>query len=1301
MGNFYKLILLIGVLLSVISESNAQIFIGNDTVMCQGNLTLNAQVTPHPGATVYQFTTIPYNPESYTGTQVTLSDDAVSGALPIGFTFCFIGNNYTQFYIGSNGWISFTAGQPTTFISQIIPSTNPSVPKNCIFAPWMDWDPSQGGQIFYKTVGTAPNRKLVVSWVNVPLWGGSCNQFTGTFQIVIEEGTNIVNNYIQNKPICQQGGSGGGSLFATQGVHDLTGTIAYTVPGRNNTQWTATNEGTQFFPTGPALYTVTWFNSLGAQIGTGNSVTVNPSSPTYFVGKVTYNCSGVIYYDTINVNVSPPVLANTTTVNVLCNGASTGSATANVLSGTPPYTYIWNTTPPQSTATASNLPAGIYSVTITDDKGCQAVRNAVVTQPAGMQVVINSNKPSCAGGNDGTATAVVVGGSQPLGYSWPNSQTTSTATGLAAGTYILTVTDNNGCTKTGSVTLTDPPAINIQLTTIQPVCNGSTGTITATVSGGASPYSYSWSGGGATTVKTGIAGSYTLTVTDSKGCIKTASATLTNPAALALSAIATPANCPGSASGSISLTVTNGTAPFTYNWSNNTTAHPAQNLLAGNYTVTVTDSKGCTATISTNVTSLPGISLTLTSTQAQCAGSATGTATVAVQNGNGPFTYNWSNNQSTATASNLSSGNYSVTVSDQNGCSATGQVTVTQPANLVANLTTFNILCNGANNGSAQVNPSGGLSPYTINWSTNQSGTTVSNLSAGIHSFTITDGAGCILTQTFSITEPQQIQATLTKNDISCFGGSDGSITATVSKGTPPYNYAWSNNQTGTSISNLTTGSYSITVTDINNCSVVASIQITQPAAISLTLAADSVSCNGGSDGKATSTISGGTAPYLYNWSNSQSSATATNLWAGQYTVTVTDSKGCSYSGSIFVEEPLAIQTSVTVVDEICIASNGSATVSASGGVAPYTYYWQNGGTSNTISAVKAGNYSVTITDTKGCVSTATAIIGNTGNIGVSVDKKDISCFGFNDGSLTANVTGGTAPVNYNWSNGDIDPVTSKLAPGLYWVTVSDIYGCKDSANAIITEPPLLELTLSATDASCYGLEDGEVISIVKGGTSPYQFSWSNLQYDPNLSNIAAGNYALTVTDTNGCIIQASVIINQPDEIIITMIGDTSIPFGNKVRLNTAVSPAGSYDYSWSPQEYLDNGYSASPLSAPMITTHYALQVTDLYTGCVVSDSVLVEVKDPRQFWIPSAFSPNGDGVNDVFIAKANNLEFFTMQIFNRWGELLFNVQDINQGWDGRYNGELQKMDTYIYKIYLVDEWGEGHFLAGNITLLR
>lgn len=338
--------------------------------------------------TNYNVTNIPYVAQVNNGTTLTMTDDSQQGPFNIGFNFCFFGTTYTQFWVGSNGWISFSPNQPTTFTSQSIPTTNGLVPKNCIMGPWQDWHPGIGGQIKYQVQGVAPCRKLIVSWVNMPMY--SCTSNIGTFHIIIYETTNIIENHIQNKPSCLQW-QGGTSV---EGIHNLAGTIGITVPGRNSTAWVAQNDSWRWTPSGPVVTpTLTWYQvGNPIPIGTGPSITVNPPAaganytchfvyPTCNAGWSTCNGSLGLGPDTVLVVPGPPNLPLPTVISngPTCNGYCDGNVIITPNGGNGVQTISWNG--PQLGLNPNNLCSGNYVFTLTDALGCTVTSNVTLMDP--------------------------------------------------------------------------------------------------------------------------------------------------------------------------------------------------------------------------------------------------------------------------------------------------------------------------------------------------------------------------------------------------------------------------------------------------------------------------------------------------------------------------------------------------------------------------------------------------------------------------------------------------------------------------------------------------------------------------------------------------------------------------------------------------------------------------------------------------------------------------------------------------------------------------------------------------------
>lgn len=424
----------------IVSSAYAQqpwVNAGNDTTLCAGTINLNATVQDIGQTNTYTQSTIPYAPDSfYLGTLVNwqFGDDEVAGPFNLGFNFCFFGQSYNQCYIGSNGWVSFSANQPTTFTSATIPSSAGNVPVNCIMGPWQDWYPGVGGTVKYTTLGTAPFRRFVVSWDSVAMF--QCTTTYGTFQIVCYETTNIIENHIELKPACLTWANG----TAVQGLHDPTGTIAYTVPGRNSTQWLANNEAVRYTPAGPPIpYTISWVDLNGTTVGTGPSVSIPANGNMSYIAQVTYSCSNSMLSDTMDAMIGIPNLTLSSN-DALCFGGNTGSATVSIPTGGP-YTYQWSTG--STNNSISGLAPGVYSVFVSDGS-CNFVDSVIVSMPTILYPEPVSSPDTCSQGL-GTAAFQMSGGVPPYTYLWSQGSTTNYLAGVTPGNYTVTITDSNGC----------------------------------------------------------------------------------------------------------------------------------------------------------------------------------------------------------------------------------------------------------------------------------------------------------------------------------------------------------------------------------------------------------------------------------------------------------------------------------------------------------------------------------------------------------------------------------------------------------------------------------------------------------------------------------------------------------------------------------------------------------------------------------------------------------------------------------------------------------------------------------------
>jgi hypothetical protein len=970
--------------------------------------------------------------------------------------------------------------------------------------------------------------------------------------------------------------------------------------------------------TGAATYEWLFPGGTPATSAVANPTVTYAAAGTYDVTLIATNdCISDTIVVTNAVTVGSPTVTTSST-DASCNGNADGTATAVGAGGTAPYSFAWSSG--GTAATETGLGAGTYTVTVTDANGCTATASATVAEPTVLAAMISATTDAtCNGSLDGSATVTVSGGTVSYSFTWPSGGTAATETGLAAGTYAVTITDANGCVTTATATINEPAVLATTISSTDESCTGNDGTVTVTTAGGTTPYAFAWSSGGTAATETGLAaGTYTVTVTDANGCVSTNTATVNNGCACTLTAAAaaTDASCNGNADGTATATQAGGTAPFTYSWSSGGTAATETGLGTGTYTVTVTDINGCTATASATVNEPTAIVSTGTVVDVDCNGNFTGSIDLTATGGTAPFTYAWDIGPTSEDINGLIAGNYNVTITDANGCTATNSFTVNEPTALATTMSSTDESCTG-NDGTATVTTAGGTTPYTFAWSSGGTAATESGLAVGTYTVTVTDANGCVTTNTVAVNDGCvcTLTATAAATDATCNGNTDGTATATAAGGTAPFTYLWSSGGTAATETGLGVGTYDVTVTDANGCTATASATVGEPTALAATISATTdASCNGSTDGSATVTAAGGTATYTFAWdaaAASQTTATANNLGAGTYTVTVTDANGCQTTTTATINEPTAIIGATSSTDETCAGNDGSATVTTSGGTGPYTFLWDAAAASQTTATsinLASGVYNVTITDANGCTNTAAATVANsctpcTMTAAASVDN-NASCNGLNDGQATATTTGGTAPISFQWDAAAGNQTTATatgLTAGVYTVTALDAAGCSASASVTITEPTALSTTMSSTDESCTG-NDGTTTVTTAGGTAPFTYIWSSGGTAATESGLTAGSYTVTVTDANGCVTTNTVTVN--DGCVCTLSATAAATDatcnGNTDGSATATTAGGTapFTYIWS------SGGTAATESGLGAAT-YDVTVTDV-NGCTATASATV-----------------------------------------------------------------------------------------------
>ena len=791
-----------------------------------------------------------------------------------------------------------------------------------------------------------------------------------------------------------------------------------------------------------------WSTGATTQTITATTAGVYTVSVTSTTGCTTGSSSAVV-----NVYAPPNPIITPYGPTTFCIGTN-----LTLDAGSGYSAYSWSTGSTTETTTVNS--AGTYIITVTDVNGCTGT-NSITTYTNDNPIVSGTSTDAGCSVANGTATANPSGGAPGYTYLWSNTQTTQTITSLSAGTYGVTITDTNGCTASTPVTVNGANAPSLTTSTTSTGCTVANGTATANATGGTPWYTYQWSDAQITQTATGLAaGTYFVTVTDTNGCIAVTSANISVSASPLVTVIGNPTGCTVN-NGSAVATPNGGTPPFTYLWNNGLTTDTVNDLALGIYTITITDANGCTATNSVNITvaSNPTVITSVLSNDS-CNGDNNGSAIANVSGGLPNYTYSWSNSQTTPSATGLIAGSYTVIVTDANGCTSSSSVTITQPSVLTDTITTSNINCYNDSNGTATIIPSGGTPSYYFLWDNGETSQFVNNLTAGSHSVTITDANNCQSITSFNITQPSQLIITPLQTNILCFGESNGTATANPTGGTPTYTYLWNPSaQTTQTATGLSIGNYTVTVTDAKGCSITQTYIITQPQFLaSGILSFTNVICNNGNTGEATILPTGGTPNYTYLWSNSQSSATATNLSAGIYYVTIRDANNCFTTSSVTITEPTAILGTITsITNPTCYGgSDGSIISSVSGGTPSYTYLWNSNPQQTTANATNlhSGNYSLTITDANNCTRTIdTTLVSPLPIIVTSSQGIDANNMGFID--ITVN--NGVSPLSYSWSNFALTQDINNINSGIYIVTITDADSCfvTDTFNIDIPFLPL------------------------------------------------------------------------------------------------------------------------------------------------------------------------------------------------------------------------------------------------------
>ena len=942
--------------------------------------------------------------------------------------------------------------------------------------------------------------------------------------------------------------------------------------------------------------------------------------------------------------------------------------------------------------------------------------------------------------NNGTITVTPTAGTAPFTFSLNGGplQPTGVFGPLAAGAYTIAYTDFNGCTGDTAATVVGGPSITVSLATTATSCPGvNNGTVTITPISGTAPYSYTMDGGTPQTsnVFTNLApGTHSLSIIDANGCTGTRSPFVGTGSGITSTSITVPTSCPGVNNGTITINPTNGTAPYTYSLDGGPTQ--ASNIFtgvaAGTHTVAIRDINGCTGNRTVTVTTGSGITGSATSTATSCPGVNNGTVTVTPTSGTAPYTYSIDAGlfQVSNIFTGVADGPHTISFKDLNGCTGTTNITVAPGTGLTATTVTVNTSCPTVNNGSVTVTPTSGTSPYQyaliggIISIPNQPSNIFSGLAPGTYTVNITDAIGCTGTVNITISSGTNITSVLNTTNPPCANITNGLIVVNPTSGTAPYQYSLNGGpfQASNTFTGLPAGNYTIDITDQIGCTGTNSTTLTTNTPINTTVSMTMPLCNGNANGSITLTPSGGVSPYEFSINAGtvyQPGGTFSNLAAGTHTIRIKDFAGCTKDTTVILSEPALLTASaVNSAPASCSGNDGTITVTGNGGTGAYQYSINgvNFQPGNVFTAPAVGPYpNIQVKDANGCIATTSAVVSLVDAMFLTLGPDTTICVGASVRMLPQTSAGTSVynwrPLNTTLTNPNtIDTTTIRNATVTPVDTATYILNAmwgacvrEDTITVNILHKPVAH---AGQDTAICDLSS----AILRGsasnlsGTVNYVWSPASMVDDDSAAVTIATPpvtqiFTLTVTDNYGCNFSVT------DEVLVTVQppvpayagNDTIAVLGQPHQL----SSSGGVSYLWSPSFPLNISTAQNPLATLTNDQLFVVKVTDI-AGCIGFDSVFVQVYNGPNYYVPNAFSPNGDGLNDIFRAiPVGIVSTDWFRVFNRFGQLVFETNQWLKGWDGKFKGKTQPLGTYVWVIKGIDKNGKVIEMKGTVTLMQ
>ena len=1022
-----------------------------------------------------------------------------------------------------------------------------------------------------------------------------------------------------------------------------------------------------------------------------------------------------------------------------------GSIDLTVAGGTSPYTFAW-TGPSGYMATTediSGIEAGAYSVTVTYSSICSVPFTdiATITEPPEIQVSSVKTDISCGGLSDGAIDITVTGGLPPYQFAWTGpsgfTSTNEDLSGLAAGSYSLTITDAYNCMVSfpNQETIIEPSSVVASYVSHQDVlCNGdASGSIEIDVTGGIAPYIYEWTNSSGTPVSSaedpsGLpADSYSLTITDANGCIFNFPdlATITEPPPLTATLNKTDVTCFGAGDGTITVIAAGGAAPYEYStdgvsYQGAATLGP---LTPGPYTIWTRDVNLCVVTDTITILEPEEILIQNETAIYLCHGSLHGEISiVGVSGGVAPYTYSinggtdfYSNNLFTS----LAPGSYQTVVMDATGCTINGNLNIlTEPPKLqVATYSQVDITsCYDSNEGSILVTGTGGTGTitYSLDGDPPVSAGDFQNLPGGNHTITLIDDNGCTYDTTVLILTPPELTIdNITITDVTgCSGYTNGSLDVTGSGGTGLLEFSLDDvtYQSSGTFSGLAAGDYTVWLRDANGCSVTSPATISEPEAVMATVVKTDVTW--GNLGTIDITnVTGGTAPYEYSINGLAGPFTGTTYYTdlvpAGYDVIVRDQNGCPYEEVVQILDVPPLDVLVNITQVTCFgADDGTIELVPQDAEGAVQYSIDDGANFQSGSLFENlpgdSTYLLVVLDEVGKLFTGAVTLTEPAEILFSASMTLAQCNAFSPtGAIDITVSGGSGSFTYQWSDGSTSEDRSNILAGLYGLVITDGNNCTRNESITVSS----EDTVNAYAGEDATICSGSSIQLQGAGTGTPAWDPSPFLSDESvLDPVATGmtdptTFVLTITDPGslyGCYNKDSVTVDLYPETGLYVTRDTFVINGHSMQLEAFGGPFDQY--RWEPETGLDNNTIPNPTATPTEPTWYFAFALNGY-GCEEVDSVFIDVIEDILPY--NVFTPNGDGINDYFeIRNSDRFPEMLVEIYSRWGDQLYSTVGYGTGnqWDGTARGQDVPVGTYYY---IIVPYPGANPISGNVTIIR